>query len=204
MHLAKVSEESPSRVLANSEAARTVADVGRRVRDLRTKRGMTLQALADMVELSPSMLSLVERGLTSPSLSSLAAMAQGLGISLTDLITGRSMADDKVIVRQDDQPVLEQAVGVVQRVAATDEMDRLSISTRDYAPGTGVANVIGNRPGREYAVMVEGELTVETEGVSYVARQGDMIVLRAHRAYRVHNHGRRPARAVWFCIEQRD
>ena len=44
-----------------------IALIGTRVRDVRTAQGMPLRALADRTGLSMSMLSLVERGKTSPS-----------------------------------------------------------------------------------------------------------------------------------------
>src|SRR5690606_29027514 len=45
-----------------------IALIGTRIRDVRTMQGMPLRALADQTGLSMSMLSLVERGKTSPSI----------------------------------------------------------------------------------------------------------------------------------------
>ena len=45
-----------------------IAAIGNRLRNFRQERQMTLQELADVTDLSPSMLSLVERGRAAPSI----------------------------------------------------------------------------------------------------------------------------------------
>ena len=59
--------------------------IARRVRDLRTQAGMTLDALAGKCDVSRSMLSLVERGESSPTAVVLEKIATGLGIALAGL-----------------------------------------------------------------------------------------------------------------------
>src|SRR5207249_8790550 len=56
--------------------------IARRVRALRAELGMTLDALAAKSEVSRSMLSLVERGESSPTAAVLEKIASGLGVSL--------------------------------------------------------------------------------------------------------------------------
>ncbi|GEL94951.1 helix-turn-helix domain-containing protein [Cellulomonas composti] len=60
--------------------------VGRRIRHLRTARGLTLDALSQRVGVSSSMLSLVENGRREPRLSLLRDLADALGASVNDLI----------------------------------------------------------------------------------------------------------------------
>src|SRR5207244_2758441 len=61
------------------------ARIARRVRALRTDLGMTLEALAASSDVSRSMLSLVERGESSPTAVVLEKIASGLGVSLATL-----------------------------------------------------------------------------------------------------------------------
>lgn len=204
MTSAQSSENSLQRTAALDEAAKTIAAVGKRVRDLRLKRGLTLQALADVAELSPSMLSLVERGLTSPSLTSLTALAHGLGTNLTDLIVGKPVPDDEIVTRFEEQPLIETAEHVLRRVLREDLTRNVTITFNEYGPN------IGNSPsgithhGFEYGLCLEGELTVEVEGVSYVLRAGDLLALRSTRLHKIWNYGKRPARAIWFNLNSAD
>jgi len=64
--------------------------IARRVRDLRTQLGMTLDELAGKCDVSRSMLSLVERGESSPTAVVLEKIATGLGIALAGLFDDTS------------------------------------------------------------------------------------------------------------------
>ncbi|MBY8977433.1 helix-turn-helix transcriptional regulator [Rhodobacteraceae bacterium NNCM2] len=61
------------------------AAIGREVRDLRKERDMTVADLAQASGLSPGMLSKIENGAISPSLTSLQALAQAFGVHITTL-----------------------------------------------------------------------------------------------------------------------
>jgi transcriptional regulator with XRE-family HTH domain len=73
-------EENPG-----AEAAGIDARIAHRVRSLRTDLGMTLDALSRCSQVSRSMLSLVERGESSPTANVLEKIASGLGVSLATL-----------------------------------------------------------------------------------------------------------------------
>ena len=64
-----------------------MVDVGELIRSLRTGKGWTLRDLSERCNLSVSFLSQVERGLSSLSITSLAAVCQALGVSLADLFS---------------------------------------------------------------------------------------------------------------------
>jgi uncharacterized cupin superfamily protein len=50
--------------------------------------------------------------------------------------------------------------------------------------------------------VLEGELTLEVDGVAYVLRPGDLISYDSSRAHRIWNHGAPPVRALWVNLER--
>src|SRR6478735_3244135 len=60
--------------------------IGRRIRQLRTDRGMTLEELAAAVDRAPSQLSMIENGRREPKLTLLQAIARALGSSLDAIL----------------------------------------------------------------------------------------------------------------------
>lgn len=64
-----------------------IPKVGHQLRSLRNERGLSLRALAELCELSPNTISLVERGETSPSVSTLHRLATALGVPITAFFT---------------------------------------------------------------------------------------------------------------------
>lgn len=61
--------------------------VGRRIAQARRAAGLTQEGLAERSNLSPNMISLVETGKTAASLLTLDALAHGLNVSLSSIIT---------------------------------------------------------------------------------------------------------------------
>lgn len=60
---------------------------GQRLRELRQKRGHTLQSLADLTGMSFPFISEMERGLKVPSLTTLIRLAVALECKVTDLVS---------------------------------------------------------------------------------------------------------------------
>ena len=72
--------------------------IGQRMREKRREKGLTLKQLADMTGLSVTYLSDVERERTQPSLKTLGVVAQGLGLSTTDLMAGVEALGDATVL----------------------------------------------------------------------------------------------------------
>lgn len=60
---------------------------GDRLKEIRQKRGITQEALAKSVSISPSSISLYERGIREPNLNMLISIAKALDVS-TDYLLG--------------------------------------------------------------------------------------------------------------------
>jgi transcriptional regulator with XRE-family HTH domain len=180
--------------------ATTLAAIGARIRGARIARSMTLQALADISGLSPSMLSLVERGRASPSIGSLIVIASALGVAMSDLIVDDTTTTEKAVVRPADQRVIETAEHVVRRLLREDRARAVSVAINEYAPKTGSAPTPLSHAGFEYGFVLEGELTVEIDGNVHHIEKGDLISYSSRRQHRIWNHGKRVARTLWFNL----
>jgi len=87
--------DEPTGELTADEVCRVV---GERVRELRLAMGMSLERLAAEAGLSLGMVSKIENGQTSPSLSTLTALANAADVPLTALFRGLDEEHDAVIV----------------------------------------------------------------------------------------------------------
>jgi transcriptional regulator with XRE-family HTH domain len=61
-------------------------EFGNKLKGLRTLKGLTLQQLAFEADMEISQVHRVEKGKINPTLTTLNALAKGLGISLSELI----------------------------------------------------------------------------------------------------------------------
>lgn len=192
--------KAPNSVAENTASA--LVAIGLRIREFRLGRSMTLQALADVTNLSPSMLSLVERGRASPSIGSLIAIADALGVTMSDIIVSEAQQDEQLVVRASDQRIVETAEHVIRRLLREDRSRGISIAMNEYQPHTGSAENPITHDGFEYGFVLEGKLTVEVDGVSYTLESGDLISYSSRRPHRMWNHGKSKVRTLWFNIAQ--
>lgn len=192
------SEQMLQDVPANAATEKTLAIIGQRIRDLRKGKGMTLQALAEATGLSSSMLSLVERGLASPSIGSLVVISEALGKSMSALIVEGPDPQDNLVVRAAEARVVETSTGAVRRVMKEDTVNGVTVAVNEYAPHTGSSEQPLSHYGFEYGFLLEGSLIVEVDGANHVLKVGDLVSYSSQRPHRIWNPGPGTARTLWF------
>jgi len=193
-------------------------DIGARLREARLARGISLRSVAQSVGVSASLISQVETGKTQPSVSTLYALVNHLGISIDDLLgvvpspaaaRETTLLADPVstatIQHAADNPVLEMENGVRwERLAmgGGGPADALLVS---YAPGasSSIEGKLMRHAGVEYAYLVEGELTVQLDFDTYLLGPGDSLHFDSVRPHLYSNHGSTVARGVWFVVGRR-
>lgn len=62
--------------------------ISKRVRDLRIKRDLTQEQLADLAGVSPNFLNRIENGRETPSFETIESVSKALRVSLTSLLAG--------------------------------------------------------------------------------------------------------------------
>jgi transcriptional regulator with XRE-family HTH domain len=183
-------------------AANALLAIGFQIRQLRSERGVTLQGLADMTGLSASLLSLVERGKTSPSIGTLVAIAHAFDVHMTDLMPEAPATDQLPVLRSDEQRVYATPEGVNRRILRDDRIRGLEVALNEYGPGGRSADSLLHHAGYEYGVVIEGTLTVEVDGQSHELQPGDSIAYDSTHPHRIINQGRGPARAMWVNLDR--
>ncbi len=193
-------------------------DLGTELRREREARKLSLRAVASAVGVSASLLSQVETGKTQPSVSTLYALVNHLGISL-DALMGRPPVassesgatspplggSDAVVQRRVDSPLIEMENGVTwERLAVGDSAvaDPLVVT---YAPGgsSSVDSKLMRHAGLEYGYILSGRLTLKLDFDIYELDPGDSFCFDSGRPHLYLNATDSPAKGVWFVIGRR-
>lgn len=167
---------------------------------------MTLGGLATSTGLSPSFLSLVERGRSTLALTSLFNVARALEVDVADLLPSsqyRSPADREWEITR-DYAAERTAVTVGDRdycfLAARMErrvLEPLLVTVRPTVrPETPYRH-----EGEEFAWVVRGELVYIVEGREYLLRPGDCIHVVSSTLHALRNDTDEPAQAVWVMSQ---
>ena len=171
--------------------------LGQRLRERRRELRLTLKEVADGAGLSVGFISQVERGLTAPSISSLAGIARVLGTHISEFLS--QPKGDVPYTLRDRRPLYS-----VERSGL--QYERISASF----PGSVLSSVITHEPpgyrsepirheGEELFYVLDGELTVEVEDERTILKAGDSIHFASTRLHSAWNHGTAPAVVLHVC-----
>ena len=87
-------------------------DVGTRLRQLREERNMSMRSLATASGLSANALSMIERGKTSPSVSTLYKLADAMGVPITTFFGEQTAKQQVIFIRSQERPRVPFSRGV--------------------------------------------------------------------------------------------
>ena len=175
--------------------------IAERVAELRAAQGLSLDALASKSGVSRSMISLIERGESSPTAVVLEKLAAGLGVmlaSLFDAPAAAAQAPSGPVARRDDQPLWQDpASGYVRRnVSPPGVPQPMQIVEVHFPPGERVAFETGGRDMRvhQQVWVLEGAIDVTLGEERHRLREGDCLAMQLDRPTMFHNPTRKPTR----------
>lgn len=202
----KASEPDPMNELAEARLVEETADVlttiGRRIRQLRLDRGLSLQALGQRTGLSASMLSLLERGKTGPSIGTLVVIASALGAQMSDFLEMEDEGAGDTVSRSDSQKIYETSEGVMRRILKHDRARGVEIAINEYSAGTANNSEPRGHEGYEYGVLLEGSMTITIGEETHELKPGDLISYNSTVPHRIANAGKTRARALWINMKR--
>lgn len=164
-----------------------------RLRGLRADRGLTLDGLAERAGVSRSMISLVERGESSPTAAVLDRLAAGLGVTLASLFAEEARADASPVARRADQVAWrDPGTGYVRRnLSPPGFPSPMELVEIVLPPGARVAYDPAGR-GRTVGIsqqvwVLEGRLELSVGGATHALDAGDCLAMRVDGPTAFHN-----------------
>lgn len=182
--------------------SKMITQIGSKLRALRLAKGLTLQQLSQRSGLSSSMLSLLERGKTGPSIGTLVVVCSVLEVEMGDLVGSPRRAEPDPVSRFANSPVVATGDGVRRRILKSDALRGVEIAVNEYNAGTASAPKPVAHEGYEFGIALEGELEVTLNGSVYRLAKGDLVAYHSTEPHRIANRGRRPARALWVNLRK--
>lgn len=170
-----------------------------RIRELRKARDFTLEHLAELSGVSRSMISLIERGETSPTAAVLNKLADALGVTMASLFSAeeRSTMEAPLSRFAQQQVWTDPASGYVRRhVSPSGYASPMEIAEVTFPPGESVAfeNVVRSVTTHQQIWMLEGEMDVTVGDKTWRLRSGDCLAMVLDQHIAFHNPTRKRSR----------
>jgi len=171
-----------------------------RLRALRAERGLTMDGLAERSGVSRSMISLVERGESSPTASVLERLAAGLGVTLATLFAEAEREDADPVVRRADQVAwTDPATGYRRRnLSPPGYPSPIELVEVELPPGARVSYDSGTRAAivEQQIHLLDGTIELTVGEVTHRLDTGDCLAMRLDRPTGFHNPTDRTARYI--------
>jgi transcriptional regulator with XRE-family HTH domain len=171
-------------------AAPEHALIGPRVKALREAMGLSLRDLAERTSVSAPMLSQVERGETSPTLSVAGRIASGLELSLSQLLR-LDEGEGVTVVRSSERRTGGSRKHAYEIITPPLPGQRAEVSIHILKPGAstgGPGDPPMHEPGsRETAVVTDGTVTLIVAGQEYRLHSGDSVTFDADLPHHFEN-----------------
>ena len=173
-----------------------IIDVGTRLRQLRSERNKSMRALARDSGLSTNALSMIERGRTSPSVSTLHKIAEALEVPITAFFRLEPSRQDIVFRPAGMRSCIEFPKGRWEGLGGEQFTDRLEpfLLTLESGGSSGSYGML--HTGSEFVLCLEGKIEYEVEDLKYILNPGDSLIFAAQLRHRWRNVGEKISRAV--------
>jgi transcriptional regulator with XRE-family HTH domain len=158
------------------------SDVGGRLLLLRQEQGLSLRALARESGLSVNAISRIERGETSPTVSSLQSLAGALGVPVTEFF--RVAPERATILVREHERLRTRGEGVIIESLGTGlHAQRLGPFMMTLLPGASGAEEPISHGGEEFVYCLEGEVDYLIQGKWERLRAGDSLLFHASQEH---------------------
>ena len=175
--------------MASSQKEAVSIDVGSRLRQLREARNISMRTLATMSGLSANALSMIERGKTSPSVSTLYRISDALGVPITEFFSPVEEKKKVVFLKADERSRLPFLRGLVEGLGGEQFVGKAMpfMLTLESGASSGPSHLA--HTGHEFVFCFRGKLEYQVEGELYMLEAGDSLLFAAQLKHRWHNPG---------------
>ena len=198
-------------------------DVGKRIRALREDSNLSLREFSRRLGISASAVSQIETGKSRPSVNTLYAVMNELGLSVDDLFSPfgpaglpapersrpsatKTTVSEDAVQRSDSRAGIELESGMrwERLTPGPDrEVDFIHV-VYDVGGSSSHDGRLIRHPGREYGVVLAGTIEVALGFETHRLKQGDSIRFDATVPHLVRNVGDRPAQCIWCVLGRHD
>jgi transcriptional regulator with XRE-family HTH domain/predicted Fe-Mo cluster-binding NifX family protein len=170
--------------------------VGRRLRDLRTKQGFSLRALAERSGLNINTLSLVENGKSSPSVSTLQQLAVAMEIPISAFFESEPVEKRVIFTSATDRPRASFGSTQMQNLGKDLSGNAVQPFVVTLQPGMGSGDRMIVHTGYEFVYCLTGAIRYQIQEEEYILKAGDSLVFEAHLPHCWENTSKKTAEVL--------
>jgi len=154
--------------------------LGDALRFLREQRGISLRALAERTNVSPSFLSQIENGQCSPSISSMEKIANALGVTLGQFFLAANQQVVKIVRASDRSHIaLDWSRAEIASLGSLPDGSKFRASMITIQPGGLTGKHATPSISDEFSIVFEGAAILKLQDNEQTLSRGDSVTIVA-------------------------
>src|SRR6056297_2640114 len=164
-------------------------EIGKKIKELRKVKELTIKEVAEASDMSSSMLSQIERGLANPSITSLKTIAKVLEVPVFTFFINEGAVGD-LVVRKSERKVMSfpSDNDFSYELLTPDLKGNIEFSLMTLNTGSQSSTKAFAHAGEEVALVIEGKVDLFINEKKIVLETGDSIRIPSQRKHRWFNH----------------
>ncbi|MCM8737208.1 cupin domain-containing protein [Azospirillum sp. CT11-132] len=180
-------------------------DVGARLKQIREQHGLSQRALAQRAGVTNGTISLIEQNRSSPSVSSLRKVLQGIPMTLAEFFSSDDLPPPEQIFFKGDELIelADELKGTVGRISFRQVGDlrsrNLQILHERYAPGADTGRTMLQHEGEEGGIVIKGQIELTVGDRKQLLGPGDAYFFDSRVTHRFRNIGEEECELISAC-----
>jgi transcriptional regulator with XRE-family HTH domain len=161
-------------------------DIGKKVEKYRKARGLSSRELANLAEITPSMLSQIERGLANPSIQTLKVLAKTLDVPTFSFFIEETNTADLVVRSNHRKKMIIENLSY--ELVSPDFTGNLATAIMNIPPKSASSEKLLEHKGEEVAFILEGKIKVYLNKEEHILEAGDSVKIPAFMKHKWENN----------------
>ncbi len=173
--------------------------IGRRLRDIRTRLGLSQRQLGRVSGVANATISQIEAGKLNPTVSMLKRVLDGIPISMSEFFADDGEFAEQIFFRGEELTQIADGGVSFLQVGANLHNKSIQFLKECYQPGAGTGKHAITHEGEECGIILQGRLEVTVAGQTAVLTAGDAYYFKSDQPHQFRNAGNAACELITAC-----
>ncbi|MGL5754630.1 MAG: helix-turn-helix domain-containing protein [Paraclostridium sp.] len=153
-------------------------DIGEKISHIRKEKNLSIRDLAKIANVTPSLLSQLERGLSNPSLNTIKAISKALDVPLFSFFVDE-VDNKELIVKKDNRRkvIFPKNNDIVFELLSPESANSVEFAIVNLIPNSYISNELMSHKSIELAYVLEGRVKIFIENDEFTLECGDSVTI---------------------------
>lgn len=174
-------------------------DIGSRLKAIREEHGLSQRELARRAGVTNATISLIEKNKSSPSVSSLKKVLDGIPMTLAEFFALELPPSDQIFFREFELPQVSEGEVSFRQLGGDENRQKLQILRERYAPGADTGETMLSHESEEGGIVLAGRIEVTVGDQQRILGPGDAYYFDSRTPHRFRNVGDEVCEIISAC-----